>query len=133
MSRVADLAGADLDAWVARALGWQLFYMEPGQLWLTLFEKPGGGEGPIGSIESGAEIFDDFKPSTKWQDGGPLIEKYRIDLGAPTESGTFAGIWMANTEWGHINGWQGPTPLIAAMRALVASVYGDTVPDEVEA
>ena len=73
------------------------------------------------------EFIEPFHPSTRWQDGGPMIESRLIELGAPTESGSFAGIWHANHEWGHINGHQGPTPLIAACRAIVASVLGDTV------
>ena len=57
--------------------------------------------------------------------GGPLIEKYKLDIGAPMENNN--GPWNAATEWGHPNGYKGETPLIAACRAIVSSVLGDTV------
>lgn len=66
-----------------------------------------------------------YCPSTDWIDGGPLIEKYKLDIGAPMENKS--GPWNAATEWGHPNGYKGETPLIAACRAIVVSVLGDTV------
>ncbi len=68
-----------------------------------------------------------FMPSTDWSQGGPLIEKHLIELGAPTAEGTFAGVWYASWEWGPPSGFFGSTPLIAACRAIVASALGDTV------
>jgi len=140
MTRVSDLAGAELALWVARALGWKLFYVKPGGIiWYILFEQDGGGEGPIGTVESGAAPFDDFQPSTNWVQGGPLIEKHHIET-APTydDDGVCVTGWVAMMFNNIANPHppiiqEGPTPLIAAMRALVASVYGDSVPDGVEA
>lgn len=66
-----------------------------------------------------------YCPSTDWSDGGPLIEKYKLDIGAPLENKN--GHWNAATEWAHPMGYKGDTPLIAACRAIVASVLGDTV------
>ena len=72
-----------------------------------------------------------YTPSTDWSQGGPLIERERIEVG-PTFSGT---VWIA----GYSNKptskkcWSnGPTPLIAGMHCLVASRLGDEVdvPDE---
>lgn len=71
-----------------------------------------------------------YAPSRKWAQGGPLIEKHRIsvmeNLPAMADS-----IWEARGSIGAIGaGWRfthGPTPLIAAMRCLVASKLGDTV------
>jgi hypothetical protein len=126
MTRVADLAGGLLDYWAGRADG-----ISAEQLRLS----PVANSDVVLCVQLfkwGEPDRYSYQPSQSWTQGGPLIEKHRIELGAPTESGTFAGIWTANTEWGHVNGWQGPTPLIAAMRALVASVYGDSVPDEVQ-
>jgi len=66
-----------------------------------------------------------YCPSTDWSDGGPLIEKYKLDIGAPMENNN--GPWNAATEWGHPNGYKGETPLIAACSAIVASVLGEDV------
>lgn len=78
--------------------------------------------------------LDYWNPSTDWNQGGPLLEAYKLDLGAPMESQQ-DGVWTANTEWGHPLGYSGPTVLIAACLAIVASVLGDEVevPDELVA
>lgn len=57
--------------------------------------------------------------STCWNKGGPIIEREDIDL-----TKLCPGTWRAtNTEhW-----FNGPTPLIAAMRCYVASCLGDEV------
>ncbi len=60
-----------------------------------------------------------FTPSTDWAQGGRLIEKHVTAL---NQSGTES--WWAHAE-DHLG--QGPTPLIAACRAIVASVLGDTI------
>lgn len=65
-----------------------------------------------------------YKPSTEWSDGGPIIERERIDI---AESN---GDWNAyNGEFGY-----GPTPLVAALRCHVASKLGDEVeiPEELK-
>ena len=70
-------------------------------------------------------------PSQDWSIGGPLIEERRIGLSR------FGGKWqgvMGNVVNFRALVWSvdGPTPLVAAMRALVASKLGDEieVPDE---
>lgn len=75
-----------------------------------------------------------FRPSTDWAQGGPIIERERIDV-AWCEEG-----WYANMYWRGLDvipaaaagvsfrcGGDGPTPLIAAMRCYVASKLGDDV------
>ena len=80
-----------------------------------------------------------YRPTTSWEHGGPIIERERIatwDNGAlhPPEDCTWtAGIQPEGDEtandlgifalWMHV----GPTPLIAAMRAYVASKLGEEV------
>ncbi|KVN83444.1 phage protein NinX family protein [Burkholderia ubonensis] len=68
--------------------------------------------------------FRQWDPSSNWLIAGPIIERARIEL-FPT-SGT---AWRARTsddaEWHY-----GPSPRIAAMRAYVASKFGEEVPDE---
>jgi len=66
-----------------------------------------------------------YKPSINWSQGGPIIERESISLVSP--SATLTMYWTADigtdrkfTQWDH-------DPLIAAMRAFVASKLGDTV------
>ena len=65
-------------------------------------------------------------PSTEWAQGGPIIEREKVDVW------THAGKeWAASVDKGHTE-YRGPTPLIAAMRCYVASKLGETidVPEE---
>ena len=63
-----------------------------------------------------------FRPSSSWNDGGPLIERFGLEIGpdGPDSWSAFAGTTWGGDERCH---WEasgfGPTPLIAAMRALV--------------
>lgn len=68
-----------------------------------------------------------FCPSTDWTRGGPLIERECIDV-------MFEGPeWYAYMRYEAADGYirtlqyDGPTPLIAAMRCYVASKLGDEV------
>lgn len=72
-----------------------------------------------------------------WELSGPLIERHRLNVGpyVATDEGFRAYRW---TETGgtDMKSWSnGPTPLIAAMRCIVASKLGDEVdvPDELVA
>jgi hypothetical protein len=79
-----------------------------------------------------------FIPSTNWAQGGPIIERERIQVG-PLYLGSGEKEWFAHNHstmrWDEagefINGSDGqshgPTPLIAAMRCYVASKLGDEV------
>lgn len=119
--KVADLEGELLDAAVARANGFG-----PGLVGQWLADPP-----------------PKWSPSTNWAEGGPIIERERINVEtAPGVGGeppavekawtalAFAvnvpqGQWRVPTSGGV---WQyGPTPLIAAMRAYVASKLGEEV------
>jgi hypothetical protein len=61
-----------------------------------------------------------YLPSTDWAQGGPIIEREKIQV---KENGY--GHWFAKIGKGK---WmRGPTPLIAAMRCYVASKLGDEV------
>lgn len=65
-----------------------------------------------------------FRPSTDWSQGGPLIDEYDVGL-AKMEYGD----WCAAANCTEVSAFNdtGPTPLIAAMRAIVAAKLGDTV------
>jgi Protein of unknown function (DUF2591) len=74
-----------------------------------------------------APIFvQNYKPSTDWAHGGPIIEERSMSV---TQHG---GIWKASTLRQHAI--KGPTPLIAAMRCYVASKLGEEieVPEELK-
>ena len=75
-----------------------------------------------------------FCPSTDWTRGGPIIERECIDV-------MFEGPeWYAYMRYEAADGYnrtlqyEGPTPLIAAMRCFVASKLGDEVeiPEELK-
>lgn len=82
--------------------------------------------------------------STDWAQGGPLLDKYGIGVYREAESScnddgwTYAegetweaiiGIYYVGEHEGRCQGLRvkGPTPLIAAMRALVESTLGDEI------
>lgn len=61
-----------------------------------------------------------WHPSTDWSQGGPIIER------------EFIAVWFSKGDWKSqrrdtSNKQHGPTPLIAAMRCLVASKLGEEV------
>ena len=71
--------------------------------------------------------------STDWAQGGPIVEREKIDLF--TEKQSHAESWCASMaryqNEVRLVGWRlhqyGPTPLIAAMRCFCASRLGDEV------
>lgn len=76
------------------------------------------------------EVLDGTSPPgasycTDWAQGGPIIEREKIDLSQFTD-GCDELTWVASAfsvkRWGY-----GPTPLIASMRCYVASKLGDEV------
>jgi hypothetical protein len=71
-----------------------------------------------------------WSPSTDWQYGGPIIERERIDLkylGNPGDRRWEADAWRTYVHEDGESRQEGPTALIAAMRAYVASKFGDEV------
>lgn len=66
-----------------------------------------------------------WQPSTEWSQGGPLIEKYKIQLTVVPKTGNYNGGYLQ--EDGYMKWLTGPTPLIAAMRAIVNMTYGGNV------
>ena len=75
-----------------------------------------------------------------WSYGGPIIERWKINIGVPElwkETGVeLASFWdaqVADASLDYIH-QSGPTPLIAAMRCYVASKLGDEVdiPEELK-
>lgn len=101
--KVSELEGALLDAAVAKAHG------QPDSV--------------VAEVRKFAGAFDSFAPSTRWDHGGPIIERERINVVSVRP-----GDWAASPKDQTYTGRQeGPTPLIAAMRAYVASKLGEEV------
>jgi hypothetical protein len=106
--KTSELQGAALDWAVAKA---EMELSENG--------------GQVHLTERGVRWYEDtlnilYSPSTDWAQGGPIVERERIELrGDGDES------WIA---YDNLNPAQkGTTPLIAAMRCYVASKLGDEV------
>lgn len=138
--RTADLTGAQLDYWVAKALGMK----EPntfcdGEPRHMTYDAPFSC-GPAEDDKFG----DCFEPSERWSHGGPIIDQMRINvLFVGGEDGFWQAGYDLSVDLGRQceSGWldlpavqlkceqSGPTPLIAAMRAFVASKFGAEVPD----
>lgn len=72
--------------------------------------------------------------STDWAHGGVIIERERISIEYMAGAGDGgADVWVATRiEGSSFSEEEGDTPLVAAMRAYVASQLGDevTIPDE---
>lgn len=112
--KVSELEGALLDYWVAKADG------APGAVMLkgSLYHENGMG---------GYYRFN-FRPSTNWLQGGPIIEREKIAI-IPFNEGTEYGAIMRKDGHHFIEVEidetdKGPTPLIAAMRCFVADKFG---------
>lgn len=118
MKRVADLEGAELDLWVAKADGVDAV--------LSDACADGSRDAVTFYCRDHDGILDGrcYRPSKHWGDGGPLLEKYAIGFHPISDAE-----WQAEEHITCCTG-RGATPLIAAMRAFVASKFGETV-DEV--
>lgn len=124
MTRVADLTGAELDLWVAKAAGVDAVLSDV---------YPDGSRSAVTYYSRDHDGFIDgrgYCPSSHWSDGGPLLAKLpRIRIQENDETGfsvqSFPDPYCALPIYGY-----GETILIAAMRALVASKFGETVTDQ---
>ena len=115
--KVSELEGDDLDYWVGRALG---FFA-------------GRRKNSYCGNDNSHLVNRDGKhwgcePSRVWNDGGPLIQLARIEVGPEQD------FWVAECEHEALESGvqrsygKGNTPLIAAMRCFVASKFGLEVP-----
>jgi hypothetical protein len=81
----------------------------------------------------------EWKPSTDWAQGGPIIERDGISLTSYLDEKDPYWIGSVECQYRDFNATAyyeecGPTPLIAAMRCYVASMLGDEVdvPEELQ-
>lgn len=122
MKKVIELTGAELALWVARANKTET----PGNR--PLYES--GGCLYVESYYGGGEPFQ-YRPDNWWEHGGPIIEREKINLKYNSHMAEFGQQWVARIDSSRHNlsprYTYGKTPLIAAMRAYVASVYGECV------
>ena len=63
--------------------------------------------------------------STDWSQGGPIIEREQIEVRPKKEK--WAAYKWEKFQFGNLHCKDGPTLLIAAMRAYVASKFGEEV------
>ena len=80
---------------------------------------------------SGAYGFEHhWYPSNDWEYGGPLLTRFNIDITVERKDLYYASVCDDSgmpVMPGDVNGAFGPTHLIAACRAIIASVLGETV------
>ena len=120
--KTSELSGANLDWAVAIAVG-------------THCQETGSTDLCTGKhwVVSGfrAMRWDDWTPYTDWGQGGPLIERFSVTLGKRTDRPAGPRQWDAfiDPNFCHSATYVnfGPSPLIAACRAIVAAKLGDEV------
>lgn len=109
--KVSELEGALLDAAVAKIVD------------LPRHPQPDGSV--LYRVNGELLAAEHWRPSSNWEHGGPIIESERITV-QPMD---FAGRqdWQASTDRFLQTLQNGPTPLVAAMRAYVTSKFGEVV------
>ena len=105
--KTSELTGAALD--------WAVAKCEPDDTLAVYFDESTGE--PL--CHDDWPNNQEYKPSTDWAQGGPIIEREGLTL---THQ---AGQWAVQTDNDLFA--YGPTPLVAAMRCYVASKLGDEV------
>jgi hypothetical protein len=118
--KTQDLTGAALDWAVAVAEGRDYAVDMPQEIGGLLYYAENGE-------------MHRYSPSTNWNLMGPIIEQNAISLDPAVYPQHPDGWWKAvcvtidEDDLGMCYGGEGPTPLIAAARCLVASKLGDEV------
>ncbi len=134
--KTADLIGAQLDWAVAMAgkewetahLHYPTMTLDPRFQGVRIIQT--STHGPVCQLVPNNPMRQDYQPflpSQEWAHGGPIIERERIGI-VPSVRLTdrCSKYWIANLR--EVVGVEtGPTPLIAAMRAFVASKLGSEV------
>ena len=115
--KVVDAIGAQLDWMVAKCAG----YVEQG-----VYGTPEFRDGEVYLCYCDVVLNSCYSPTTNWAQGGPIIERERISIRPDVSTPNFRAFVIRPPE-GMSHRYIGPTPLIAAMRAYVASKLGDEV------
>jgi hypothetical protein len=109
--KTSELQGPALDWAVAKCEGWPL------DIWFDEDQLPMVRDDEV----------PEYKPSTDWSQGGPIIEREGIALDQARSGGKIESWIAARVEGPDVSEAYGPTPLIAAMRCYVASHLGDEI------
>ena len=135
--KTSELTGALLDYWVARAdgAGTDTAKMKDGDAWCSIEMVPNAMK-PFPACILGNKVGRGkhpyrsqwFYPSTVWAHGGPIIEREKIAID-PLTRRREQHDWQAQI-WQPYACATAAAPLVAAMRAYVASKFGDEVSDE---
>ncbi|HDR9036106.1 TPA: DUF2591 family protein [Burkholderia vietnamiensis] len=123
--KVSELEGPLLDFWVARAEG-NLGHGSTCPQDAVVEHYGYGGE-----VEFRSSLCN-WTPSTDWDDGGPIIDRVPFGIFERVDGGWGAGIYRKQPGMRDlcVSYQTGDMLLIAAMRAYVASKFGDEVPDQ---
>lgn len=120
--KTSELTGAALDWAVGTCEGWRNLRLHH---YRTIDPTP---PALVMDHDFGWTELSNLDYSTDWAQGGPIIERERIDLQAKINAGSDYDEWLATIGIGSKQRRRyGPTPLIAAMRCFVASKLGDEV------
>ena len=115
---LSSLSGAELDFFVAKALERDQTVTGQDKYGAPILD---GRRSLAFLIAKYAEFPQAWSPSTKWEDGGPIIEREGIGIenyGPQWWGAGYEELPPDTTSYGE-------TPLIAAMRCFVASRLGD--------
>ena len=127
--KTSELTGAQLDYWVAKALGYRS---------VTDVPEAVLGFWYAGESDGGPQAW---APSTNWHQAGPIIARFNIVMWpAEGDLGEYAHA-LGEMDAGDRTGWLdlgpghdlvilGETKLIAAMRAFVRMRFGEDLPDD---
>ena len=123
--KTSELTGLTLDWAVAKCEGFSDLRRNPHKFGNAWIMTPPRAE--YGPVEISGYAF-----SADWSQGGPIIEREI----AVIRKGEQSAIWFASIMDASMDymTYEGPTPLIAAMRCYVASKLGDEVeiPEELQ-
>jgi Protein of unknown function (DUF2591) len=140
MQKVANLTGGLLDYGVARAVGAEGARLNTPDGYYDQFKRKNITPEQWCNCTRPDWVpehrwFGRFKPSTDWEQGGPLVDKRCIDIdqdGARSPDVKCRAVMTSFSKdvlQRRVSSF-GPTALIAAMRAIVAAKFGEEV-DEV--
>jgi hypothetical protein len=120
--KTSELTGSLLDYWVAAAIG-HIPKMVGHGCEIDDWNR-------LGTLVNGFR----FQPSTDWNHGGPIIERERLII-KPYGDGTYGADYEFDYDapgcfYPH-TAQEGPTVLVAAMRAVVCRAFGSDVQDDV--
>lgn len=121
------LVGVELDYYVARAID-AMFIEIVGEH--TCFADYKAAERKERGVPFGGgdeQLACMFQPSSDWRSGGYVIERYKVAV-APQDGEWYADMDIFGRPESKAAYAHGPTPLIAAMRCIVHSKFGDEAP-----